>query len=36
MNTLSGNASDKKTILEAIKSLKSFLRPESKVYYVAD
>lgn len=36
MNTHSGNASDKKTILESIKSLKSVLRPESKVYYVAD
>ncbi|KKH27273.1 IS1634 family transposase [Methanosarcina mazei] len=36
MNKHSGNASDKKTILEAIKSLKSVLRPESKVYYVAD
>ncbi|AKB52086.1 Mobile element protein [Methanosarcina barkeri str. Wiesmoor] len=36
MNTHSGNASDKNTILEAIKSLKSSLRPESKVYYVAD
>ena len=36
MNTHSGNASDKKTILEAITSLKSVLRPESKVYYVAD
>jgi transposase len=36
MNTHSGNASDKNTILEAIKSLKSVLRPESKVYYVAD
>ena len=36
MNTHSGNASDKNTILEAIKSLKSALRPESKVYYVAD
>jgi len=36
MNTHSGNASDKSTILEAIKSLKSALRPESKVYYVAD
>jgi hypothetical protein len=28
MNTHSGNASDKSTILEAIKSLKSALRPE--------
>jgi transposase len=36
MNTHSGNSSDKKTILEAITSLKSVLRPESKVYYVAD
>lgn len=36
MNTHSGNASDKSTILEAINSLKSALRPESKVYYVAD
>ena len=36
MNTHSGNSSDKSTILEAIKSLKSALRPESKVYYVAD
>ena len=36
MNTHSGNSSDKNTILEAIKSLKSALRPESKVYYVAD
>ncbi|KKG87642.1 transposase [Methanosarcina mazei] len=36
MNTHSGNASDKNTILEAITSLKSVLRPESKVYYVAD
>jgi transposase len=36
MNTHSGNASDKNTILESIKSLKSVLRPESKVYYVAD
>lgn len=36
MNTHSGNASDKKTILEAITSLKSVLLPESKVYYVAD
>jgi len=36
MNTHSGNASDKSTILEAIKSLKSALSPESKVYYVAD
>jgi transposase len=36
MNTHSGNASDKKIILEAITSLKSVLRPESKVYYVAD
>ncbi|AKB58109.1 Mobile element protein [Methanosarcina barkeri 227] len=36
MTTHSGNASDKSTILEAIKSLKSVLRPESKVYYVAD
>jgi transposase len=36
MNTHSGNASDKNTIMEAIKSLKSVLRPESKVYYVAD
>lgn len=36
MNTHSGNASDKSTILEAIKSLKSSLRPESKAYYVAD
>ena len=31
MNTHSWNASDKNTILEAIKSLKSALRPESKV-----
>jgi transposase len=36
MNTHSGNSSDKKTILEAITTLKSVLRPESKVYYVAD
>jgi transposase len=36
MNTHSGNSSDKKTILEAITYLKSVLRPESKVYYVAD
>ncbi|AAM04455.1 predicted protein [Methanosarcina acetivorans C2A] len=36
MNTHSGNASDKNTILEGIKSLKSVLRPESKVYYAAD
>jgi transposase len=36
MNTHSGNSSDKNTILEAVKSLKSALRPESKVYYVAD
>jgi transposase len=36
MNTHSGNASDKNTILDAITSLKSVLRPESKVYYVAD
>ena len=36
MNTHSGNASDKNTILEAITSLKSVLRPESKVYYIAD
>lgn len=31
MNTHSGNASDKNTILDAITSLKSVLRPESKV-----
>lgn len=36
MNTHSGNASDKNTIPEAIKSFKSVLRPESKVYYIAD
>src|SRR5664280_1169504 len=36
MNTHSGNSSDKKTILEAITSLKSVLRHENKVYYVAD
>ncbi len=36
VNTDSGNASDKNTILEAIKYLKSILRPESKMYYVAD
>jgi len=36
MNTHSGNASDKSTILEAINSLKSALSTESKVYYVAD
>jgi len=36
MNTHSGNVSDKNTILDAITSLKSVLRPESKVYYVAD
>jgi transposase len=36
MNTHSGNASDKSIIPESIKSLKSVLRPESKVYYVAD
>jgi transposase len=36
MNTHSGNASDKNTILEAINSLKSALIPERKVYYVAD
>jgi transposase len=36
MNTHSGNASDKNTIIEAITSLKSVLRPESNVYYVAD
>jgi transposase len=36
MNTHSGNASDKNTILEAITSLKSVLRPQSKVYHIAD
>jgi transposase len=36
MNTHSGNASDKSTILEAIKSFKSVLKPKNKVYYVAD
>ena len=36
MNTHSGNAPDKITIMEVIKSLKSSLTPENKVYYVAD
>ena len=36
MSTRSGNAPDKITIMEAIKSLKSSLTHESKVYYVAD
>ena len=36
MSTHSGNASDKITILGAIKSLKSSLIPDNKVYYVAD
>jgi transposase len=36
MNTHSGNASDKSIIPESINALKSVLRPESKVYYVAD
>ncbi len=36
MNTHSGNASYKNTILETITSLKSALRPESKVYYISD
>ena len=36
MSTHSGNAPDKITIMEAIKSLKSSLTHESKVYYVAD
>jgi len=36
MSTHSGNASDKNTILESIKSFKSALNLESKVYYVAD
>jgi transposase len=36
MNTHSGNASDKITLMETIKSLKSSLTHENKVYYVAD
>jgi transposase len=36
MNTHSGNAPDKITIIEVIKSLKSSLTHENKVYYVAD
>ena len=36
MNTHSGNAPDKITIMEVIKSLKSSLTHENKVYYVAD
>lgn len=36
MRTHSGNAPDSHTIMGSIKSLKSVLRPESKVYYVAD
>jgi transposase len=36
MNTHSGNAPDKITIMEVIKSLKSKLTHENKVYYVAD
>ena len=36
MNTHTGNASDKIIIMEAIKSLKSSLTHENKVYYVAD
>jgi len=36
MNTHSGNAPDKITIMEVIKSLKSSFTPDNKVYYVAD
>jgi transposase len=36
MNTHSGNAPDKITIIEVIKSLKSKLTHENKVYYVTD
>ena len=36
MNTHSGNAPDKITIMEVIKSLKSSFTHENKVYYVAD
>jgi len=36
MNTHSGNAPDKITIIEVINSLKSSLTHENKVYYVAD
>jgi transposase len=36
MNAHSGNAPDKITIIEVIKSLKSKLTHENKVYYVAD
>ena len=36
MNTHSGNAPDKITIMEVIKSLKSGLTHENEVYYVAD
>jgi len=36
MNTHSGKASDKNSILKSIKSLKSVLRYESKVYYAVD
>jgi transposase len=36
MNTHSGNAPDKITIMEVIKSLKSSLTHENKLYYVTD
>ena len=36
MNTHFGNAPDKITIMEVIKSLRLSLTPENKVYYVAN